>query len=116
MKHKPLAFTSLFLALAVLLSLVSIRMPGLTAQASPAGELMVSPSSDYRQTAEALQGGSLMFVENAGQFAYGVHFQVRGAMGSSLWLAEDGIWITVLEQTTEEEPGIAPSPGPFGPL
>ncbi len=35
-----------------------------------------------------------MFVENAGQFGEGARFQVRGAE-RPVWLAEDGIWMTL---------------------
>lgn len=40
---------------------------------------------------------SVMIVENVGQFDVDARFQVRGGNGS-IWLAEDGIWITILEK------------------
>jgi hypothetical protein len=40
---------------------------------------------------------SLLFVENAGQFAHGARFLVRGALGADLWLARDALWWTVAE-------------------
>jgi hypothetical protein len=49
----------------------------------------------------ASQPSGLIFVENAGQFADGVRFQVRGG-GLTLWLAEDAIWLTVLDQGAAE--------------
>ncbi|MBX3058397.1 MAG: PKD domain-containing protein [Anaerolineae bacterium] len=44
----------------------------------------------------------MTFIENAGQFAEGARFQARGG-NHTLWLADDAIWITVLEPA-------APSP------
>ena len=39
----------------------------------------------------------MMFVENAGQWDEGARFQVWGGPAGTMWLAEDAIWITVLE-------------------
>ncbi len=38
-----------------------------------------------------------MFIENAGQWDDGARFQVRGGSDGTMWLAEDAIWITVVE-------------------
>jgi len=38
-----------------------------------------------------------MFIQNVGQFADGARFQVRGG-DKTIWLTEDGIWVTVLEK------------------
>jgi hypothetical protein len=43
---------------------------------------------------------SLLFIENVGQFGDGARYQVRGG-SSTLWLAQDALWITQLEATTE---------------
>lgn len=40
-----------------------------------------------------------MFIENVGQFSEDARFQVRGGLGSNMWLAEDAIWLTILEPT-----------------
>jgi hypothetical protein len=40
---------------------------------------------------------SVLFVENVGQFAEGARFRVWGGQ-HTMWLAEDAIWITVLER------------------
>jgi len=45
---------------------------------------------------EALRSSPVMFIENVGQFADGARFQVRGA-DRIIWLAEDGLWVTVVE-------------------
>lgn len=51
----------------------------------------------------ALQSAPLMFIENVGQFAEGARFQVLGAEGT-LWLAEDALWITVMEPVPATDP------------
>jgi len=45
-----------------------------------------------------------MFIENMGQFADGARFQVRGGPAGTMWLMEDAIWITVMEQTSPPTP------------
>lgn len=54
-----------------------------------------------------------MLVENVGQFAEGARFQARGGQGA-LWLADDAIWITLLEPA-ENDPA-SRRPGPDGDL
>ncbi len=39
----------------------------------------------------------VMFIENVGQFDEGARFQVRGG-DRTIWLADDAVWITLLEQ------------------
>jgi hypothetical protein len=47
-----------------------------------------------------------MFIENVGQFDTRARFQVRGG-GGALWLAEDALWLTLLElPQTEERPDL----------
>jgi hypothetical protein len=43
-----------------------------------------------------------MFIENAGQFDPRARFQARGGSGT-LWLAEDALWLTLLEPSQEDE-------------
>ncbi len=62
------------------------------------GEPASVPTPDRARVAAALQSAPLMFIENAGQFDERARFQVRGG-NSTLWLAEDGLWITLLEPT-----------------
>jgi pimeloyl-ACP methyl ester carboxylesterase len=52
--------------------------------------------------AATLKGSSVMFIENVGQFDEGARFQVRGGPGSAMWLAEDAIWVTLLEPDEPE--------------
>jgi hypothetical protein len=44
-----------------------------------------------------------MFLENVGQFATGARFLVRGA-DRTLWLAGDGMWITILKSPQDDGP------------
>ncbi|MCX6032113.1 MAG: SBBP repeat-containing protein [Chloroflexi bacterium] len=50
---------------------------------------------DHHAPFEASDGdGSLLFIENVGQFPAGARFQVWGST-ESLWLAEDALWLTL---------------------
>jgi murein DD-endopeptidase MepM/ murein hydrolase activator NlpD len=49
---------------------------------------------------------SVIFVENVGQLDDDVRFQVRGALGGGVWLAQDGIWLTLVEPPSEQ-PGLS---------
>jgi len=54
-------------------------------------------SPDVGQEREsALASSPVVFIENAGQFDEGARFQMRGG-DHTIWLAEDGIWVTVVE-------------------
>ena len=54
-------------------------------------------SADERDLMATASSPSVMFIENMGQFAEEARFQVRGA-AHTLWLAEDGLWINLLEE------------------
>jgi len=56
-----------------------------------------SVASNSHQT---LSDTPLMLIENVGQFDDAVRFQMRGDSGT-LWLADDGLWMTVMEQNDE---------------
>ena len=58
--------------------------------ALPAAAQAPPPAPDMCHTT------GLMFVENVGQFARGARFQTR-AGDQTIWLADDAIWITVIE-------------------
>ncbi|MGB0387711.1 MAG: SBBP repeat-containing protein [Ardenticatenaceae bacterium] len=51
---------------------------------------------------EALQNKSVMFIENMGQFDEDARFHVYGG-DLDLWLANDALWITLLEAPTQQE-------------
>jgi hypothetical protein len=44
-----------------------------------------------------------MFIQNVGQFADGARFQVRGG-DRTIWLAEDALWVTVVETPPQPSP------------
>ena len=47
--------------------------------------------------ADAFRSSPVMFIENAGQWDDRAKFQVWGGTDGTMWLAEDAIWITVME-------------------
>ena len=63
--------------------------------ATARNQSVVPAASDRSHVAEALHGAPVLFVENTGQFADGVCFQVRSG-DRTVWLASDALWITVL--------------------
>jgi len=65
------------------------------ASISAAPPQQAAPPPDRATIASRLNRAPLMFVANSGQFAPGLRFQVRRA-DETLWLAEDGLWITAL--------------------
>jgi len=68
-------------------------------------EPVVRTESNPAQVMAALRSSPLMFIENVGQFDERARFQVRGATGGTMWLAEDAIWVTVLEPADKETGG-----------
>jgi hypothetical protein len=94
---KARIFTVLSLIAAMTMLVLGGMMASATQsqRASPAGPV---PVPDRTQVVEALHNSPVMFIENVGQFAEGARFQVRGGLGT-MWLAEDAIWITVVERS-----------------
>ena len=64
-------------------------------QATVAPASLPVPSAE--RAAEA-SGDGLLFIENAGQFDPAARFQVWGG-GQTLWLAEDALWLTIVERS-----------------
>lgn len=56
------------------------------------------------QSGPARSGAQLTFIANAGQFDRQVRFQVRGSQGSTVWLAVDAVWITLVEPMPARSP------------
>ncbi len=81
------------LVVLLLAALLSASVP--TAQA-----LLPQEDSPVIESAGA-SDSSVLFIENAGQFAEGARFQVRGG-DQATWLAEDGIWLTLLEPAPDQ--------------
>ncbi len=91
------------LAVVAVLLLAAIGIALLT----PAGRDLLGTAARPTATppATALPGptqgkpgdGTVLFLENVGQFAEAVRFQARSGE-RTLWLTEDGLWVTVLAQ------------------
>src|SRR3972149_4007574 len=67
----------------------------------PAASASLPADHDWRTQAWTSSG--IMFIENVGQFDAHARFQVRGG-SATLWLAEDALWITVVERPTPPTP------------
>jgi len=78
-------------------------LASLTLTLSAGGMHLVADEQVADQTrVPSMQHNSpVMFIENVGQFAEGAHFQARGS-DRTIWLAEDAVWVTVLEQGSKE--------------
>jgi hypothetical protein len=95
------ALVVLLLVLAVFSSMGS----GLRAappQSLPAPSPDLAAALDATRAQAALRGAPLLFIENVGQFDPRARFQVRGGSGA-LWLAEDALWVTLLEPPQRDE-------------
>ena len=77
------------LLLALIFSLIAL--PVYMAEVEPDDSTRFDGSGD----------GSLVFIENAGQFDARARFQVRGGPGT-LWLAGDALWLTLIEERPDE--------------
>jgi hypothetical protein len=117
MKTQPFSALALFVSLSLLLSASgmpvtaggaqlprlsgpeSLDVPGdielSKANAVSDSAATVQPSNGARVS--AAQSEAVMFIENVGQFDASARFQVRGG-DRTVWLAEDAIWVTVLEK------------------
>ncbi len=65
-------------------------------------DVLAVETSQAEGVPPAAQGsdrGSVMFVENAGQWDEGARFQVWGGPAGTMWLAEDAIWIVAASGT-----------------
>lgn len=65
-----------------------------------------SVSNQPHIESEPLPSGSMMFIENVGQFADEARFQVWGGT-NTMWLAQDGLWITLIEASASPLEGQA---------
>jgi hypothetical protein len=120
MKTVSRRLTGVFVAIVMLLANVPTQTPLNALNKTSAADLSVLgdtsspsviPSPDRTRVSTALQSSPVMFIENVGQFApstsptgtgqAGTRFQVRGG-DRTIWLAEDAIWVTVLEQGGKE--------------
>lgn len=102
--------SGLIITLVIINLLVAARFAAIKAYLENQSQPGLPPAPG--QTTVAVGQAPMTFIENAGQFAEGVHFQVRGG-NHTLWLAEDAIWITVLESVSAsptEEPDFPTQP------
>jgi len=87
--------------LKVSLALIVLLVPGQAAMAvDPPRQAAITHQERIK---EALHDTPMIFVENVGQFADAARFQVHAA-GRTLWLAEDGLWVTAFEQKDNTAP------------
>lgn len=93
------------LLVGLLLSLVLVASWAKSAQVAEAQPSVIPTRSttSVEQMQQVLQSSPLMFIENVGQFAEDVRFQVRGG-DRTIWLTEDAIWITLLEPVAVAAP------------
>jgi hypothetical protein len=91
--HRPPTLLGLIAVLALALSAGGV--PTIAQQAS----ISVQPSS--AGTGDDFHSSPVMFIENAGQWDERARFQVWGEPAGTMWLAEDAIWITVIERADE---------------
>jgi hypothetical protein len=89
MKSQVASLVCVCVIVTLLLILPLSGLPPTTAQAPAAA----APAT-FDPTA------AVIFIENAGQFADDACYQVRGAPQGTIWLAEDAIWLTVIESPT----------------
>jgi hypothetical protein len=104
MKAKILAI-SLIAVLALTLSRPATVSVGATLTVAPQP---AETDSTQAKVTEALRYSPVMFIQNVGQFDGRARFQVRG-IDKIIWLAEDGIWVMVMETSP-----YAPSQGGRG--
>lgn len=64
---------------------------------------------------ETEQNPSVMFIENVGQFDAKARFQVRGGNGT-MWLADDALWLTLLESAAATPAATQDYPFPKDPF
>ena len=107
MRTRPFTAFALVTSMVLLVLVVSGGTSPTLAQAQPlaaaaaglreaAGPASVS---DRARVGEPLRSSPVMFIENVGQFDEGARFQVWGGPGGTMWLAEDALWITIVERS-----------------
>ena len=105
-----------------LVLLTLLISPVLASNELPAAEGFFSNHNPLSVPTTITATSSIMFVENTGQFDPAARFQVQGA-NTSIWLAENALWISILEKpagTASPDAGSlaavpGSSPAPAGP-
>lgn len=114
MQHHRLVF-AILMVVAVALTAVLYAAGQPSAAQQPLAAAPAIPR-DLATPEPTFRSSPVMFIENAGQWPEAAHFQVWGGPAGTMWLAEDGIWITVLEAGQEEtsrqgNKELGPAPG-----
>lgn len=94
MKTHPYQWLNVMLLLALLLPIAGHPTAAALSEDMPTTSQVAAPVAE--SVDETLRNSPVMFIENIGQFDGGARFQVRGG-NSTLWLADDALWITILE-------------------
>jgi hypothetical protein len=68
------------------------------------------PTQDEASVSKALQRSSVMFIQNVGQFTERARFRAYSG-DQDLWLAEDGLWITIKEPAPSPKAEHVHAPG-----
>ncbi len=96
-----LALAAILVALtqADLLKLLTGTAGQLPTSTPPQPTAQATPQLQVGSPGNVALGSNLMFIENVGQFSNTARFLVRGS-DRSIWLAEDGVWVTALERAS----------------
>ncbi len=86
----------IYLSVIVLLTLPFINDATLISNLIKLRTVTSKSHLDYTLKEQAVQSNSLLFIENIGQFSSEVRFQLHSG-DTTIWLAEDAIWITLME-------------------
>ncbi len=89
--------TSILLALLAVLALTASG--AISAQSAPN---VAHPVRTTEVSDNDFRSSPVMFIENAGQWPEAARFQVWGGTSGTMWLAEDAIWLTVVERLPAE--------------
>jgi len=95
-KTHPHQWFNVILLLALLLPIAGHPTAAALSEDIPTTPQAAAPVA--ANASEILRNSPVMFIENVGQFDEGARFQVRGGNGT-LWLADDALWITVVERS-----------------
>ncbi len=102
MQRQRTVLLATFLVIALLTALLHAASLPSAAQQAPTATPAIPAGL---ATAEpAFRSSPVMFIENAGQWPEGALFQVWGGLTETVWLAEDAIWVTVVESTSTQTP------------
>ncbi|MFZ1596123.1 MAG: hypothetical protein WAW26_09740, partial [Anaerolineae bacterium] len=114
MQRQRTVIFMIVLALALLTALLPAASLPSAAQEPPI--VTTAIPSDHSSPQSAFRSSAVIFIENSGQWPAAARFQVWGGPIGTMWLAEDAIWITVMQpvdrrQATEDRgQGIAEAP------